>query len=219
MSLHKVFDAQQYQWYLYNDTDNEPKIVDNKVIDQLLHYQYTGTLGQGVSKCYAPFTVRAADYQPIARNMATDIASWNFLGRPQENVPTLSALGQIKCKKLTNPLYNVFYNPSNNNFGEPNPNNPYTAVLGLQKLLMNLGLGKLVDKKALQNVQNQYMMWNNTTQNCAWYNNNLNPAQPMNNMFMNNIMFQQPFMMPNNIGANMNMKQGINIPNNQQFFK
>jgi len=212
MSLHKVFDGKKYQWYLFNDMDNKAEIVDNKVIDQLLHYQYTGTLGRGVSICYAPFTVRAADYQPIARNRATDITSWNFLGRPQENVQTLFGFGQTKCKKLTNPLYNVFYDQRNNNFGEPNPNNPYTAALGLQQLLTNLGLGHLVNTQVNKNVLNQYMTWNNNTQ-CAGYNNNLYSTQQMNNVFMNHPMI------PNNIGANMNMNQGNKMPFNQQGFK
>ena len=112
--------------------------------------------------------------------------------------------------KLGDPLYMSFFNRGNNNFGEPNPNNPYTAVLGLQKLLMNLGLGHLVNQQANQNVQNQYMGWNTQT-NCATYNNNLNPVQPMNNMFMNNFMFPQMF--PNNNNVNMNMmNQGNKVP-------
>ena len=152
---------------------------------------------------HGPFTVYTADYQPVARKNAIDIPCWNSCGQPQDNVQTLSGFCQTKYRKLFNPLYNVFYNFQNNNFGEPNPNNPYTAVLGLQQLLKNLGLG-LVNQQAYNNVLGQYMTWNNKTQ-CAGYNNSIYPRQM--NMFMN------PQMFAKNNNVNMNMNQWNNMLN------
>ena len=66
ISFHKVLDGNNnYKWYMFDDTNGKEEIVTEGLINQLLHYQYNGTLGK--HNYHAPFTVYTADYQPIAR--------------------------------------------------------------------------------------------------------------------------------------------------------
>ena len=138
----------------------------------------------------------------------------DLYGNP--SVTYLTAIPSHEDLKLSDPLYMSFFNKGNNNYGEPNPNNPYTAVLGLQQLLTKLGLGNLINNQMIQNAENLYKNWN-VQSGCANYNNNLYPAQQMNNMFMNNN-FMFPQMSPsNNVNLNMGNWKGNN--NQQVFFK
>ena len=190
VSYHKVPSRGNppYQWYCCNDDLLYP-VPANQVQEILLK----PTVGGGS-------TITLAHYERVPITLMYQdwpaINSIQFVrGTSNESI------------KLTDPLYAPFYDPTQASYGEPNPNNPYTAVLGLQHLLTNLGLGHLINPQQKQNVPNQYMTWNTKT-NCAVYNNNLNWVQPMNNMFMNHPMHL------NNKVVNVN-----NMPFNQQGFK